>query len=153
MSTDTDTLLQQLLDREAIRDLPNIYCHCVWQQDIPGIVDLFTEDGWINMGKRPVKGHPDLLKLYEKALRNMLPRPFIHNHVINLDSPDSATGTCYVEILGVQDGKSVIAAGYYDDVYHKVAGVWKMHSRVVTMHLLSSLEEGWVEELRKNSRA
>ncbi|PCI44553.1 MAG: hypothetical protein COB51_10015 [Moraxellaceae bacterium] len=147
MSINTETLIQQLLDREAIRDLPNLYCHHVWQQDIPGIVDLFTEDGWINMGKRPVKGHPALLKLYNKALNNLTPRPFIHNHVITLESNEKATGTCYVEIRGVQDNKSMMGAGYYDDVYRKVKGQWKIHSRVVTMHFMVPLEDGWVKEL------
>ena len=144
----TETLLQELLDREAIRDLPNLYCHCVWQQDVPAIVDLFTEDGWIKMGRKPVTGHPALLTLYKKALGDLAPRPFIHNHVIDLKDTENATGTCYVEIRGVQDDKSVVGAGYYDDVYRKVAGEWKIHSRDVTMHFMVPLEDGWVEALK-----
>lgn len=27
----TETLLQEVIDREAIRTLPVRYCHCVWQ--------------------------------------------------------------------------------------------------------------------------
>ncbi|MBV1906717.1 MAG: nuclear transport factor 2 family protein [Pseudomonadales bacterium] len=149
MGEKTEILLQELLDREAIRDLPNRYCHCVWQKDVPGIVDLFTADGWIKMGRKPVSGHPALLTLYEKALGDLVPRPFIHNHVIELENADTAKGTCYVEIRGVQDDKSVVGAGYYDDEYRKVDGKWKIHSRDVTMHFMVPLEDGWVEELRK----
>ena len=34
----TEQLVQDLLDREAIRDLPKRYCHCVWTGDLEGIV-------------------------------------------------------------------------------------------------------------------
>ena len=36
----TKELLQELLDREAIRDLPLRYCDCVWRNDIDGLVSL-----------------------------------------------------------------------------------------------------------------
>ena len=38
-----ETLVQGMLDREAIRDLPVRYCHCVWKNDVEGIVNLFTQ--------------------------------------------------------------------------------------------------------------
>ena len=47
-----DELLSELLDREAIRELPVRYCDCVWRNDMAGIVKLFAEDGSFT-----VKGH------------------------------------------------------------------------------------------------
>jgi hypothetical protein len=41
----SETLLQEVIDREAIRTLPLRYCHCVWQKDFDGYVNLFTDDG------------------------------------------------------------------------------------------------------------
>lgn len=38
-----ETLVQEMLDREATRDLPVRYCHYVWKNDVEGIVNLFTD--------------------------------------------------------------------------------------------------------------
>ena len=40
-----ETLMQEMIDGEAIRTLAVRYGHCVWQKDVDGYVDLFTEDG------------------------------------------------------------------------------------------------------------
>lgn len=142
--------IQELLDREAIRNLPVLYCHCVWKNDIPGMVDLFTEDGAISMADDPsvmaAKGRENLLKMYQQALGALTPRPFIHNHVVELQGPDRATGTCYVEIRANRKGKSWIGAGYYDDEYAKVGGKWKFRSRLVHMYYMVPLSEGWAEQ-------
>ena len=107
-----------MLDREAIRDLPQRYCHYVWQQDVPAVVSLFTPDGEFDAGgaQPTAKGSEALLAAYTQGLAALDPRPFIHNHVIDLEG-DRATGTCYLELRATQDGQSVIAAGHYDDVY------------------------------------
>jgi hypothetical protein len=144
-----ETLVQEMLDREAIRDLPVRYCHCVWKNDIEGIVNLFTHDGSISVPNDPslpdAQGRDNLLKMYKQALGDLTPRPFIHNHVVDLQGPDRATGTCYVEIRATREGKSWIGAGYYDDEYAKVGGKWKFRSRKVTMYYLAPLSEGWAE--------
>ena len=44
----TETLMREVIDREAIRSLPLRYCHCVWQKDVDGYVNLFTEGGWLS---------------------------------------------------------------------------------------------------------
>jgi len=142
--------MQALLDREAIRDLPVQYCHCVWKNDIPGLVDLFTEDGSISMPDDPsvmaARGRENLLKMYQQALGALTPRPFIHNHVVELQGRNRATGTCYVEIRANRNGKSWIGAGYYDDEYAKEGGRWKFRSRLVHMYYMVPLSEGWAEQ-------
>ena len=40
-----ETLRQEMIEREAIRTLAVRYGHCVWQKDVDGYVNLFTEDG------------------------------------------------------------------------------------------------------------
>ncbi len=114
--------VREMADREAIRDLPLKYCHYVWKKEVPAIVNLFTADGDLD------------------------PHPFIHNHVVELQGNDRATGTCYVEIRGTRDGKSMIAAGYYDDEYAKVSDEWKFRSRKVHMYYFVPLSEGWAEQ-------
>ena len=45
MAKNTETLVQEMLDREEIRTLPVRYCDCVWQKNVDGYANLFTEDG------------------------------------------------------------------------------------------------------------
>ncbi len=125
--------LQGLLDREAIRDLPLRYCDCVWRSDVPGIVDLFTRDGAfiINMPdgtQTSAKGSDDLLKFYSGGL-DMQPRPYIHNHVIELVDAERATGRCYLDLRSLKNDMGWLGAGYYNDEYRKEGGAWKFAER------------------------
>lgn len=45
MSKSTEQILTELTDRDAIRELPQRYCDCVWRDDVEGIVNLFADDG------------------------------------------------------------------------------------------------------------
>ncbi len=138
--------VQELVDREAIRDLPQRYCHYVWQQDVPAVVSLFTTDGEFDAGRAQptAKGTGALREAYKQGLATLDPRPFIHNHVIDL-AGDHATGTCYLELRATQDGQSMIAAGHYDDVYAKVDGEWKFRSRKFNAYYFVPLKDGWAE--------
>jgi hypothetical protein len=132
----TDELVTELADREAIRDLPVRYCDCVWQHDLKTIAELFAEDGiFVVKGhKREVttKGRAELRKMYEQALGDVSPRPYIHNHVVNLLSKSKATGRCYVELRSAARDMEWIGTGYYDDEYVKVGEQWKFASRRFT---------------------
>ncbi|MGE0823857.1 MAG: nuclear transport factor 2 family protein [Candidatus Binatia bacterium] len=147
MAKSIEARLQEMEDREAIRDLPLRYCDLVWKQDVPGIVGLFTEDGEFDAGGAvpPAKGKAELLKAYQSGL-DLNPRPYIHNHVFKLESPSRATGNCYLDLRATQNGKSMIAAGYYDDVYKKVGDQWKFRSRKFHILYWVPLSEGWAEQ-------
>ena len=128
--------LEELLDREAIRELPLKYCHCVWQKDVDGFANLFTEDGAMSTSDPNLphaQGRPALRKMIGSGLDTMKPRPFIHNHVIELLGPNRAKGTCYLEVRLFRDGKKFLISGWYDDDYEKVAGEWKFKNRRVTI--------------------
>jgi hypothetical protein len=135
-ANNTEPLLQGVVDREAIRDLPLKYCHCVWQKDLDSWVNLFTSDGTISTTDPNMPGAqgPDgLRKMISSGLETMKPRPFIHNHVVNLLGPNRATGTCYVEVRMIRDGKKWSLSGWYDDEYAKVDGEWKFKSRRINI--------------------
>ena len=59
-----NNLLKDLLDREAIRELPARYCDCVWRNDIPALVKLFAPDGRFSMATAAqtyvAQGHAEL---------------------------------------------------------------------------------------------
>ncbi len=132
----TEELVAELADREAIRDLPVRYCDFVWQGNLDGMLDLFAEDGaFIAKGREREmvsRGRAELRKMYEQAIGDLTPRPYIHNHVVNLKGKAKATGRCYVELRSVARQMEWIGTGYYDDEYVKVGEHWKFASRRFT---------------------
>jgi SnoaL-like domain len=134
MAKSVEQTLTELADREAIRELPQRYCDCVWRGDIPGVVDLFTDDGaFIVVGRKrenKTAGRAELLKVYSTLTAgDVLPRPYIHNHVIDLKGGGRATGRCYVELRSAKLAMEWLGSGYYEDEYTKVGEEWKFASR------------------------
>jgi hypothetical protein len=133
MAKSIDQVVTELADREAIRELPLRYCDCVWRTDVAGIVDLFTEAGSFSITARDEEttttGHASLLKMYKEALASVTPRPYIHNHVVDLKGGNHATGRCYVELRDASNDMKWIGTGYYHDDYAKVGDQWKFQSR------------------------
>jgi hypothetical protein len=127
--------LQDLLDREAIRDLPLRYCDCVWRDDIAALVALFARDGEfvIRIGDQETsaKGHAGLLDFYAQGL-GITPRPFIHNHVIEFEGGRKATGRCYLDLRSGKENMQFMGAGHYADTYVKEKGEWKFQRRYFT---------------------
>jgi len=140
----TETLMQEVIDREAIRTLPVRYCHCVWQKDLDGYANLFTEDGSISTNDPTLpraQGRAALRSMIGGQLDTAKPRPFIHNHVVELLGPDRATGVCYVEVRLLRDGKKWGLTGWYNDEYAKVGDEWKFKSRQITIDSFAPLSE------------
>ena len=137
--------LQALLDREAIRELPVLYCHYVWKNDVEGIVGLFSAEGVFDApGLGRVTGHARLREAYARALQGLAPKPFIHNHVVTLEGPDRATGACYVELRALNQPEAGTIAGFYDDLYVRENGRWRFGERKATL-----LSEALTEELTR----
>jgi hypothetical protein len=128
-----DELVGELLDREAIRDLPVRYCDCVWRGDLDGLVGLFSEDGKFTTKGRErsltQNGRAELKKMYSEALGDLQPRPYIHNHVVDLTGPGRGVGRCYVELRSFKKNMEWIGSGYYEDEYVKVGEQWKFAAR------------------------
>lgn len=144
MAKSTETLLQEVIDREAIRNLPLQYCHCVWQKDLDGYANLFTEDGSFSTNDPSLpkaQGRANLRAMIGSQLDVVKPRPYIHNHVIELLGLDKAKGTCYVEVRLLRDGKKWLMTGWYDDEYAKVNGEWKFKSRQITTDTFAPISE------------
>jgi hypothetical protein len=129
----TEQQLQDLLDREAIRDLPKLYCHYVWTNDVEGMLGIFTADGALTTPgapgepRREIKG--EALRPFYAGLDEFKPRPYIHNHVVELLGDGKARGTCYVELRRETQEMNWIGTGYYNDEYVKDGGRWKFKVR------------------------
>lgn len=132
--------LRALLDREEIRELGLKYCHYMWQKDMR-VVDLYTEDG--RYGDR-ASGRSALIDFYTGAFENVAyPHPYAHNHVVEFDGPDHATGVCYNDLRFLDDGVMRIIAGFWADEYVSVDGAWKFKSRDFTPHFSIPESETW----------
>ena len=131
--TTAEAQLGNLVDLEAIRDLARRYAHAVWRRNASEAADLFCEDGVMDMGDRePLVGRAELLASYEATFAASSFRPFVHNHVVEIDG-DRATGTCYLDLRCTVEGTAMKGYGYYEDEYARVPGGWKFRKRVLDM--------------------
>lgn len=154
MKNPSEELLQQLIDREAIRDLAIRYCHVVWRADLDDYPNLFTEDGvmtWTDPGHRlPVQGHAALRELVDILVPQRRNRPFLHNHLVQLVGPDTAKGQCCVEVRNILDGEEGYLVVYYEDDYVKVDGEWKFKQREMTIEY-NGLRSGYLPPLKSTA--
>ena len=138
--TDINQSVLEMLDREAIRDLVVRYYDAVWADDIEAIVGLFAETGSIDvvngpLGGQNVCGHEQLRAFYKAGISRMSPRPFGHNHLVELLGEGCAKGRSYVELRHSKD-YSWISAVVYSDEYIKVGDGWKFLKRRAEMQYL-----------------
>jgi hypothetical protein len=90
------------------------------------MLGIFTEGGMLSTvgaagaagtpndpGVREIKGAA--LRDFYAGLDRFKPRPYIHNHVVELLGDGKARGTCYVELRGETRGMDWLGTGYYDD--------------------------------------
>ena len=145
-----------LVDREEIRDLIATYAHRV-AHGIPQY-DLFTEDGTFTIRRLPdesVDTVTGIEAMKKRAGRLREPNtspihspdseralPMIHNFLIRIEG-DNAWGINSNELRITENGKSMIASGYYEDVYRRVNGKWKFVRRDTTFIHHVPIQQGW----------
>lgn len=133
--TDTDgtTSPTAAADREAIRDLANLYAHHVWQRDIPALVGLFAADGGFETAALPpIRGREALVEAFGRMFEEDEFHPFVHGHIVELDG-DAATGTVYIDLRAKMHGELLSGWGFYEDRYVRVDGAWKFANRRINM--------------------
>ena len=141
--TSIEQRLQILEDKDAIRELTAKYCYAVVAQESEILINMFTEDGAFDMSpEMHFEGRTQLTELYTTKIAEATPKPFIQNHVIEVNG-DTASGKCAVEIRLVEEGKAFTAAGYYNDTYRRVDGEWKFAHRDFNLYHWVPLAEGW----------
>lgn len=134
--------IAQLEAKDEIRELTARYCHAVVDGDADTIVTLFCKNGAFRMRKAGAEGRTKLAEFYA-GLSAKTHKPFIQNHVVELQSEDQATGRCSVEIRIVQDGVAYTAAGHYLDTYRKEDGKWRFAKRQYNSYHYVPLAQGW----------
>ena len=143
----TDEMVNELWQREMIRELTYEYGLAIEAQDIERLVGLFTSDGSVDfssLGRGVIRGHEALREFYVQTWPLQV-KPFFTNHVIRING-DLASGICSLENRGVRDGQSMIGAGRLHDTYARQDGAWKFTSRRVEMFYFVPLGEGWAAQ-------
>jgi len=140
--------VQELADREELKELTAHYAHGVARGEGAKVAELFTDDGvFINdlpdTAPTVVRGREALNKFYGAIKRNTA-LPCIHNHLITL-AGDEATGTCSLEVRITRNNQSMIGSGYYEDRFRRENGRWKFVERHCTFFHFVPLQQGWVE--------
>lgn len=129
----TEELVGELVDREAIRDLSDRYCDCLYRHDLDGLVTLFTQDASFVVkdaeSEVVTRGRAKLKKMFARLVSDTNPRPLIHALVVELRSGNSATGRCYVELRTNTVQVEEAGSGCFEDEYAKIGADWKFASR------------------------
>ena len=138
--------VQELVDREEIRELIACYAHRIARGI--SVADLFTEDGafFVRAPGRPlheIRTREALEEMYASVQPDdEHPLPMIHNYQLAIDG-DEAIGLCSNELRISVTGESIIASGYYEDIYRRVNGHWKFARRDTTFFHWVPIQEGW----------
>lgn len=146
--------VQELADREEIKELTARYAHGVARGEGDKVAALFTDDGAfinrLNPNEPPtvVRGREELDKFYGAIKRNFA-LPCIHNHLITL-AGDEATGTCSIEVRITRGNKSMIGSGYYEDRFRRENGKWKFVERDCSFFHFVPIQEGWATSANKS---
>lgn len=139
MRQDNTSTLEQLLAKDAIRELALLYCRGVDRKDPALLRDLYTADAVDTHGDTydgSASGYVDFL---EQAF------PFMHysghhvcNHLISLNGPDTGDGEVYAVAYHVlPDGnggwiEDFMCVRYLDHYRKCTDGLWRFAKRLVT---------------------
>jgi len=154
-----ESKVQELNDREALRDLRYRYHEYINEGKFAEIVDLFTDDGELEFGPLgKAKGRQGIIGFFKRlgppppGVRPSGPhfsyvKQYIHNHVVDLQG-DRAKGFSYLEARPVINGEAHMVAGKYEDEYLKTDGRWHFTRMTFTPHFIVPFKEGWANDER-----
>ena len=130
--TDSERLTR-IEDREAIRNLIATYCYGIAAKDLDGVLTLFTADCRVEILGTVYEGESGLRTLYADSF-GVDPKPFVHNHWLELGDEGVARGKAVFEIRQTRDGKPDSSIGCYEDEYLKQDGAWKFQRRTFSFY-------------------
>lgn len=136
-----DKALQQLLDKDAIRELVLLYSRAIDRKDPDLLRDLYTADATDSHGDSfdgPADAYCDFI---EKALPYMTySGHHVCNHLVSVDG-DEGNGEVYAlayHLIPGENGGQVedfMAVRYIDNYRRESDGKWRFAKRVVTYDL------------------
>lgn len=128
--------LKRIEDRDEIRQLVSRYGTVVDERDMDGLRALFTPDvvfGSVGSDQK-MEGQDAVIAYYESRYDVMpLSNHFIHDHVITLESDDTATGFANSHVEMIRLGEPMVVSLRYLDKYARHEGAWKFKERITSI--------------------
>ena len=115
-------------DTLEILQLAARYNHAIDYGDPEAWAGTFTEDGVFKAGPEPVAGHEALAKFAAGFMSGA--QHWTNNHIVEGEG-DSATHTCYLNLIRTSDNANSVVTGRYTDTLQKVDGQWRFTERAV----------------------
>lgn len=143
--TSLEKRIQDIENREAIKELFANYCWNIDSGSYEEFLDLFTDDVTCDFGDI---GSFNNKEEWKEFVYHVLPvalpgmRHLIHNEIIELNG-ERARGRAYFEFTGVNNEKSFVGGGYYEHEVVKVGGQWKFKKVKAVIQYMAPLAEGW----------
>lgn len=132
--------LQQLIDREQIRDLVNRFSAYEDRRMWDEAAECFTEDGVFDetaVGGPRAAGREQIRAFFKEQVGVSMTflAHYVTGHVITEQSDNEAKGffNCFFE-GGLHDGTVVKVHCYLDDTYTRVDGRWLFKSHKVVLY-------------------
>jgi 3-phenylpropionate/cinnamic acid dioxygenase small subunit len=149
--------LDELVAREALRELVAAYAHLADAGRLDAMLALFADDGVLRIDERPPLVGRDAIRAFLGGTRadvraTARTRPLIRHNVSNLrltvDGPDAAHGDAY--FLVVTD-RGTDHWGRYRDRYVRVGDAWRFAERHVRVDGMAP--GSWAAERRARQAA
>jgi ketosteroid isomerase-like protein len=124
--------LRELLEKEKIRKLKQLYSHLMDSHQIDALADIFTEDAVCEFGPEygDWEGRETIRTNYKGVFEGQEQFGAMHhitNHYIDMTGPDTAKGRSYLldAVTTVEpEEQPIMWLGLYDEEYRKVDGQW-----------------------------
>jgi uncharacterized protein (TIGR02246 family) len=135
-SPSSDARLQQLLDKEEIRNLLLDYGRHLDSRDFKAYASLFAKDGeWVG-GFGSVSGPANIQAFMEKNMGTAPNRAnnyhLLSNFVIDVQGDTATAWSRWAFVVPGQTGAAIAQAGRYDDTLVRENGRWKFRRRVAS---------------------
>jgi ketosteroid isomerase-like protein len=145
MAEESAAVVQELMDREKIREVVHRYCWTVDRGTLEEVMKFFDDPCELKLipGKQYI-GRAAVQGWYDAYIENRMEvlRHLIHNQIITVQG-DTATSKSYFDAVGDLKGEAIVAAGFYEDSLLRVRGKWKFTEKIIKLDYIVPLREGW----------